>query len=278
MKWSTQRSRTYVLIVALVSSVLLCCSFCVAQADDELTDLFAEIPLEGSEKGDSHQQDEDVTALERDPTALLVDDRKRKFAGWGPYLPAIKELCRSLLVDGRALDLKDIVDQDLERNVHCPACYPLFKVISLGCQPKKEKPKRGKKNLDKEPKEASVESALPAVASAAPAPLIKKQREPSLTTRTVMDSFLEKLLEDIKRREEGSIAIRRLATLIEKNEEDVTPGKKEYFSYLTEMMNRFSGEFTREEEDRESSISHDLERSGIHIGKATEESVDELFE
>lgn len=259
----------YQLLVCLGGALLFCAPLSGFADDDQgLGDMFSDIEESGSGNASGRQQE--VSELERPVTDLLDHHSKRKFSGWGSYTREFKDLCSAIASDGRELQLKAISDRFLVREPECPACYPLMKIVSRSCSPKKIAVSKKKSQKKSEEENAETESVSPEVT----APL-RLQREPNLRVDVGIEGLLLRLASDGARRDEGMIALKQLSERLVSAEYQQLPGERDYFRAIQASLDEF---LDQQELFRRDSQPHGDGETSIHVGAATQESVDELFD
>lgn len=125
------------------------------------------------------------------------------------YVKMIKEACRELKNDGRALKVWQIASSNIEEKPSCEVCNDFFLKVKIFC---------------------SVNI-----------PLLKKsnnmQREPSLMTIYTMSNLFSELASD-KKLADGSVKISMLLSYALKHYQPMTKGEKEYYDMLIPFIEK----------------------------------------
>lgn len=241
-------------------------------ADDELGDMFSDVP---SEEGDT-EDEEEVEEFQSDSMDLLVERKHVKFPGWGPYIRNIRIMCEGMAKDGRNLLIKSTLDPRIAHDPSCAACYPLFKLFAHGCQQKKEKKTRKAKATEvPESQSTEVVGEAPAAPSAVTPPPLVRQREPSILVQVSMSEFLGQLLSDEKRLEEGKKAIKKIDKYLLEAEKKFTVGERDYLSWFHASFADF---FDQIEHEDGGDGAGDVKNEAVHVGKDDPNTVNELFD
>ncbi len=244
-----------------------------AQAqNDELGDMFNDVPPEQSES----QEEEAVEEFHSDAMDLLVEKKRVKFPGWGPYTRSIRDLCQGLQTDGRNMALKNLIDPKISHDASCPACYPLYKLISHSCKEKREKKRKQpkKKGGSEDGEETAAVEGTPTPLPT-PAPPVR-QREPNILVQVSLRDFLSQLLDDKKRVEEGKVAVKKIDKLLGDAEKNFSAGERDYFSALREVFGEFLEQNGRREQI-ENGFSGES-RETLHVTSEDPNAVNELFD
>lgn len=235
--------------------------------------MFEGLDQQEADSGDENSEDSQVN-LDASPVDLLESTQKRKFSGWGSYTREFKNICEALAADGRDLQLKQIADRFLVRESTCPGCYPLMKILSRTCAPKKSlAAKKSKKTSQPAEDSEEVEQSPAALPEPTP-PKLLLQREPGMKIEIYLEALLTRLAEDRPRREEGLIAIKKLSDRLLSKDYQQLPGERDYFAAVQNSLNQFLEEqdlFKKKEQAKAES------ETGVHVGSAPGDSVDDLF-